>query len=119
MDLNPQKNQEMKIRKSSVLHELFSLFFAKEKTIINAALCAGECEKLLECIRDAKNEWVNAHINFEHAEAQEMVDYYTYKIKASEARYEYFLKKAKEQGIRVEVSDSIGVASGNCQNTCN
>ncbi|MGI6086134.1 MAG: DUF2508 family protein [Acetivibrionales bacterium] len=52
--------------------------------------------ELTENIRDAYIEWQNAMANFETAEGKEMVDYYSYKIKASEIRYEYLLRKAKE-----------------------
>ncbi|NLO99111.1 MAG: DUF2508 family protein [Clostridiaceae bacterium] len=52
--------------------------------------------ELAENIQDAYNEWQNAMANFETAEGKEMVDYYAYKIKASEIRYDYLLRKAKE-----------------------
>ena len=52
--------------------------------------------ELLENIQEAYNEWKNAMANFETAEGKEMVDYYAYKIKASEIRYDYLLRKAKE-----------------------
>ena len=51
--------------------------------------------KNCENIQDAYNEWQNAMANFETAEGKEMVDYYAYKIKASEIRYDYLLRKAK------------------------
>ena len=52
--------------------------------------------ELTENIQEAYNEWKNAMANFETAEGKEMVDYYAYKIKASEIRYDYLLRKAKE-----------------------
>ena len=52
--------------------------------------------ELTESIRDAYMEWQNALANYETAEGKEMIDYYAYRIKASEIRYEYFLRKAKE-----------------------
>lgn len=52
--------------------------------------------ELTENIQDAYIEWQNAMANFETAEGKEMVDYYSYKIKASEIRYEYLLRKVKE-----------------------
>ncbi len=53
-------------------------------------------QELTENIHDAYIEWQNAMANFETAEGKEMVDYYSYKIKASQIRYEYLLRKAKE-----------------------
>ncbi|HHU91267.1 MAG TPA: DUF2508 family protein [Clostridiaceae bacterium] len=52
--------------------------------------------ELTENIHDAYIEWKNAMANFETAEGKEMVDYYAYKIKASEIRYDYLIRKAKE-----------------------
>jgi alpha-galactosidase/6-phospho-beta-glucosidase family protein len=52
--------------------------------------------ELTENIQDAYIEWQNAMANFETAEGKEMVDYYSYKIKASQIRYEYLIRKAKE-----------------------
>lgn len=52
--------------------------------------------ELAENIQDAYNEWQNAMANFETAEGKEMVDYYSYIIKASEIRYEYLLRMAKK-----------------------
>ncbi|HOP72150.1 MAG TPA: DUF2508 family protein [Thermoclostridium caenicola] len=51
--------------------------------------------ELYETIREAWLEWQNALLNFEDADCKEMVDYYTYRIKASQIRYEYLLRKAK------------------------
>lgn len=53
-------------------------------------------QELTDNIQDAYTEWKNAMANFETAEGKEMVDYYAYKIKASEIRYDYLLRKAKE-----------------------
>ncbi|NMA66885.1 MAG: YaaL family protein [Clostridiaceae bacterium] len=53
-------------------------------------------KELRESINDAYREWQNALSNFESAEGKEMVDYYIYRIKASQIRYDYLLKKAKE-----------------------
>jgi hypothetical protein len=52
--------------------------------------------ELAENIKDAYMEWQSALANFEVAEGKDMVDYYAYRIKASEIRYDYLIKKAKE-----------------------
>lgn len=51
---------------------------------------------LKESVREAYMEWQNALANFENAEGKDMVDYYAYRIKASQIRYDYLLRKAKE-----------------------
>ncbi|MGI6050389.1 MAG: DUF2508 family protein [Acetivibrionales bacterium] len=53
-------------------------------------------DDLADVIRDAYSEWQNALANFDTAESKEMIDYYSYRIKASEIRYGYYLRKAKE-----------------------
>ena len=53
-------------------------------------------QEITQSVNDAYNEWQNALHNFENAESKEMVDYYAYRIKASQIRYDYMIKKAKE-----------------------
>ena len=68
----------------------------RQKEALNADQRLERTE-LLQSIRDVYNEWVNANKNFEYAEDQASVDYYAYKIKACEVRYEYFLKKPSKK----------------------
>ena len=72
--------------------------FAGSKAREAAKLAEKEeiMRELTESIQDAYTEWQNAMANFETAQSKEMVDYYSYKIKASEIRYDYLLRKAKE-----------------------
>ena len=72
--------------------------FSTAKALENATKLQEEehYRELTESIRDAYLEWQNALANFESAENKEMVDYYAYRIKASQIRYDYLLKKAKE-----------------------
>lgn len=55
---------------------------------------------LTESIRDAYMEWQNALANFDSAEGKDMVDYYAYRIKASQIRYDYLIRKAKEAQVQ-------------------
>lgn len=71
--------------------------YIREQNIIEKT----EEEKKVELIKSiiaAKEELKNASNNFEHAEL-DMVDYYTYQIKASEEKLDYLIKKAKLKGI--------------------
>lgn len=36
------------------------------------------------------------YINIQYANDEKMLDYYTYKIKSEEAKYDFLIKKAKE-----------------------
>lgn len=54
---------------------------------------------LMENLRNAQSDFENAINNYDFAEDPELIDYYIYKIKASQARYQYLLKKVKEKGL--------------------
>ena len=54
---------------------------------------------LIKHLKCAQNEFETAIQNYEFAIDPELVDYYTYNIKATQTRYEYLLKKAKERGL--------------------
>ena len=68
---------------------------------------------LVRAIADAKNEWLDSVANFEHVYEENLIDYYTYKMKACEARYAYFIKKAREIGLKAPLQgeDTIQIYS--------
>jgi len=59
--------------------------------------------ELISCIMQARRDLNIANKNFESAEA-ELIDYYSYQIKASKSKLDYFIKRVKEKGI---VMDAI------------
>lgn len=65
----------------------------------------SESSSLLESIQQARQEWLNAVSNFDQAENEDLVDYYIYKMKACQVRYNYLIKKAKEMGLRHDMHD--------------
>lgn len=99
MGLNTENNQNVKIQKDNSFTRVFNKLFIKAENNINCDKDRLDKEELIECINKARNEWINANKEFEYAEDNEIVDYYTYKIKACQVRYEYFLKLAKRKGI--------------------
>lgn len=98
MDLNTQKNLNIRFLKNAILAKLSNLLM-KEKSELAEDDELVEIENLVKCINDAKKEWLSANANFEYAVDSEIIDYYTYEIKAYQSRYEYLLKKAKEKGL--------------------
>jgi hypothetical protein len=98
MSLKTERDHELRIKKRNPLYELFKLFGIREKKDVMTDDHQGDAD-LLKCLRDAKAEWLNTSANFEHADNREIIDYYTYKLKACEIRYEYYLKKAKERRL--------------------
>lgn len=62
--------------------------------------------QLLKSIQQARQEWLEAVANFDQADNDELIDYYIYRMKACQIRYNYLLKKAKEMGVRSELYDA-------------
>ena len=70
---------------------------------LNTQIKDAEYREIIDSINNIKKEWKSAVNNFEFADSSELVDYYTYKIKACEIMYECLIKKAKEMGITQNV----------------
>lgn len=104
MNVKVQGADTPKSRKGGFLARLADALNSKNSA--NRALTnyPDESAEVLETLRNARNEWINATLNFEYADEEKMIDYYTYKIKAMEVRYEYYLKKAKEMGLKVDMA---------------
>ncbi len=71
-------------------------FFAR--TGVRAALTADDIQ-LINAVLKARDEWLEAGINFDYVCDELLVDYYIYRMKACESRYTYFLRLAKEKGL--------------------
>lgn len=72
----------------------FNRYFSRQSEALDEK--TEKIEELKMNIQDAYREWQSALENFENAECKDMIDYYSYRIKASQIRYEYLLRKAKE-----------------------
>ena len=75
-------------------------FFTKKEKIPNA--------DLIKSIIKTREDLSNANKNFEFAEG-ELIDYYLYQIKATQSKYNYLLKKAKQSGVFVTRIDELTV----------
>ena len=64
--------------------------------------------ELLKSILDTKRELVVANRNFESAE-QELVDYYSYQIKANKAKLDYLIRQVKQKGIAVDMINNLEI----------
>ena len=62
--------------------------------------------ELVVSILKTKKDLDMANHNFEFAE-KELIDYYAYQIKANKSKLDYLMKKAKEQGIALNMSNEI------------
>lgn len=62
-------------------------FVSKEKSNPNA--------DLITCIIKTREDLITANNNYEFADG-DLIDYYLYQIKATQSKYNYLLKKAKQ-----------------------
>jgi len=68
-----------------------------------------EIEKELEIVKSiikTREDLKANNRNFEYAK-DDLVDYYTYQIKANQAKLNYLIKLAKEKGIEVDMINDI------------
>ena len=63
-------------------------------------------EDIIKNVIKAKSELECAINNFEYAE-NDLIDYFSYQIKANQAKLDYLLKKAKRRGILLNMIDEI------------
>ena len=64
--------------------------------------------ELLKCILDTKRELSVANKNYEIAE-EDLIDYYSYQIKASKAKLDYLIKQVKQKGISVDMINNLQI----------
>ena len=74
--------------------------FVKEVKIENKTELEKESE-LIESIKFVKKSLDNMYKNLEFADG-DLIDYFTYKIKAEESKYNYLIKKAKNKNLKFE-----------------
>ena len=67
--------------------------------------------ELVNSIIKTKRELDVANKNFEQAEG-ELIDYYSYQIKAHKAKIDYLIKEIKERGLSLDITDEIKLRIG-------
>ena len=75
--------------------------YIKEISIIDKTEVEKEKE-LIDNIANTTRELKVANNNFNFAQG-ELVDYYTYQIKANQSKLDYLIKLAKRKGIKVDI----------------
>ncbi|ABR50841.1 hypothetical protein Amet_4775 [Alkaliphilus metalliredigens QYMF] len=60
-----------------------------------------EEQAFIQQVLNAHEEWKNAEGFFHNVSDPDLVDHAIYKLEAAKTRYIYLLKKAKEEGVRV------------------
>lgn len=56
--------------------------------------------ELLNNIQGVKNSLSNMYNNLQYADS-DLIDYYTYQIKAEESKYNYLIKQAKKRNLNI------------------
>ncbi|MCI8352415.1 MAG: YaaL family protein [Clostridia bacterium] len=64
--------------------------------------------ELIKSIIKTKMDLDNANKNYEFAEG-ELIDYYLYQIKANQSKLNYLLRKAKKNGIIIDMIKQIEI----------
>lgn len=81
--------------------------YVKETSIIDKS--SDELNTILiKSIIETKKDLENARINYEYAE-EELIDYYLYKIKASQSKLNYLIKKSKENNLKIDMIKEIEI----------
>lgn len=81
--------------------------YSRETKIIEKSDEEKQIE-LMVSIMKAKKELDEACKNFEYAE-DDLIDYYTYQIKANRAKFDYLVKQAKQQNLALDMVKQIEI----------
>ncbi len=81
--------------------------YKKDKKIIEKTEKETQAE-LIKSIIDAKAQLNLANKNFEYADG-ELIDYYVYQIKATRAKLDYLVKKAKSKKIEIDMISEMKI----------
>lgn len=79
--------------------------YIKENRIIERTELDKERELIMSIIK-TREELKIANKNFEYAQ-EDLVDYYTYQIKANQAKLDYLIKLAKQKRIQVDMVNDL------------
>ena len=79
--------------------------YIREQEIIEKTEIEKEAD-LIRTIIKTREQLKVANCNFEYAK-DDLVDYYTYQIKANQAKLDYLIKVAKTKGIEVDMINDI------------
>lgn len=81
--------------------------YIKERKIIQKTEKEHK-EDLIKSIFNVKEELNLLNQNFEYAD-KDMIDYYTYELKANQSKLNYLIRFAKNKGISLDMIESIKI----------
>ena len=81
--------------------------YVQENKIIDKTDKQKELELMISIMK-TKNELELYLKNFEEAE-DDLIDYYTYQIKATRSKFDYLVKKAKNKGLVLDMIKQVEI----------
>ena len=82
-------------------------YYIREEKIVEKTEIEKEIE-LIKAIIKAREDLKISNRNFEYANL-DLVDYYTYQIKANQAKLDYLIKQVKQKGIVVDMINNLEI----------
>ena len=84
---------------------MYKEYYIREERIMEKTEIEAEVE-LIKAIIKTREDLKISNKNFEYAHG-DLVDYFTYQIKANQAKLDYLIKIAKAKGIEVDMINDI------------
>ena len=84
---------------------MYKEYYIREESIMEKTEIEAEIE-LIKAIIKTREDLKISNKNFEYAHG-DLVDYFTYQIKANQAKLDYLIKIAKAKGIEVDMINDI------------
>jgi len=81
--------------------------YLTEQVIVDKSEKEKEIE-LMRSIIKTKEDLKSANKNFEFADA-DLIDYYTYQIKANQSKLDYLIKSAKNKGLVLDMINELKI----------
>lgn len=101
MNARPESNYSAVRGKQNILGRVTRVLFPGIKKDVRTEESFSESQNIVEQLENAAKEWLKANRDFNLAYEEEIIDYYTYIIKACQVKYEYYLKEAKKRGLKM------------------
>jgi len=87
--------------------------YIRENKIVDRTDAEKDLELIISIIK-TKRELNLEHKNFEYAQ-DDLIDYYSYQIKANQTKLDYLMKKARKKGIALDMINELYIKNNKAQ----
>ena len=87
--------------------------YIRENKIVDKTDAEKDLELIISIIK-TKRELNLEHKNFEYAQ-DDLIDYYSYQIKANQTKLDYLMKKARKKGIALDMINELYIKNKKAQ----